>query len=87
MLAQRFGELHELTDARRLRHPDPAFQHQFAQRCQKAGIPESVTYQAKWQMALAMLRRAKNNGLGGVVLADSLFGTVTEFAEAAAKPP
>lgn len=51
------------------------------QRCQKAGIPESVTYQAKWQMALAMLRRAKNNGLGGVVLADSLFGTVTEFRQ------
>jgi SRSO17 transposase len=51
------------------------------ERCHKAGIPESVSYQAKWQLALVMLRRAKSNGLSGVVLADSLFGTVTEFRQ------
>jgi SRSO17 transposase len=51
------------------------------ERCHKACIPESVSYQAKWQLALAMLRRAKSNGLSGVVLADSLFGTVTEFRQ------
>jgi SRSO17 transposase len=51
------------------------------ERCQKAGIPEAVSYQAKWQLALEMLRRAKSNGLSGVVLADSLFGTVTEFRQ------
>lgn len=52
-----------------------------ANRCRKAGIPETVGYEPKWQLALGMLRRAKNNGLGGVVLADSLFGTVTEFRQ------
>jgi SRSO17 transposase len=51
------------------------------QRTAKAGIPESVTYQPKWQLALTMLRRAHANGLSGVVLADSLFGTVTEFRQ------
>jgi SRSO17 transposase len=49
------------------------------ERCQKAGIPSEITYQPKWQWALAMLRRAQANGLSGIVLADSLFGTVTEF--------
>jgi SRSO17 transposase len=51
------------------------------ERCRKAGIPETTSYQPKWQLALTMLRRAKSNGLGGVVLADSLFGTVTEFRQ------
>jgi len=50
-------------------------------RLTNAGVPESVAYQPKWQMALAMLRRAHANGLRGVVLADSLFGTVTEFRQ------
>jgi len=47
----------------------------------KAGVPEPVGYQPKWQLALAMVRRAQANGLGGMVLADSLFGTVTEFRQ------
>lgn len=51
------------------------------QRMAKAGIPEGVGYQPKWQLALTMLRRAHTNGLRGVVLADSLFGTVTEFRQ------
>jgi SRSO17 transposase len=50
-------------------------------RCEKSGIPAEVAYQPKWQLALAMLRRAHANGLSGTVLADSLFGTVTEFRE------
>lgn len=50
-------------------------------RCKKSGIPADVAYQPKWQLALAMLRRAHSNGLGGTVLADSLFGTVTEFRQ------
>ena len=50
-------------------------------RLTEAGVPESAGYQPKWQMALAMLRRSRANGLRGVVLADSLFGTVTEFRE------
>jgi SRSO17 transposase len=32
-------------------------------------------------MALTMVRRAVANAFRGVVLADSLFGTVTEFRE------
>lgn len=51
------------------------------ERCAKSGIPAEVAYQPKWQLALAMLRRAHANGLSGIVLADSLFGTVTEFRE------
>jgi SRSO17 transposase len=50
-------------------------------RCEKSGIPAGVAYQPKWQLALAMLRRARANGLSGIVLADSLFGTVTEFRQ------
>jgi SRSO17 transposase len=50
-------------------------------RCRAAGIPEGVGYQPKWQMALAMIRRARANGLSGIILADSLFGSVTEFRE------
>lgn len=48
-------------------------------RLDKAGVPEGVGYQPKWRIALDMLGRARANGLGGVVLADSLFGTVTAF--------
>jgi SRSO17 transposase len=50
-------------------------------RSAKAGVPDAVGYQPKWQMALAMVRRAVANGFGGTVLADSLFGTVTEFRQ------
>jgi SRSO17 transposase len=50
-------------------------------RLTSAGVPDTVDYQPKWQMALAMVRRAVANGLTGVVLADSLFGTVTAFRE------
>jgi SRSO17 transposase len=46
-----------------------------------AGVPDAIGYQPKWQLALAMLRRAAAHGFRGVVLADSLFGTVTEFRE------
>src|SRR4051812_31841563 len=50
-------------------------------RLGKAGVPAAVDYQPKWKMALTMVRRAAANGFRGVVLADSLFGTVTEFRE------
>lgn len=50
-------------------------------RMAQAGVPEGVGYQPKWELALAMVRRAAAHGFAGVVLADSLFGTVTEFRE------
>jgi len=50
-------------------------------RCRSAGIPDDVHYQPKWRTALSMIRRARANGLSGIILADSLFGTVTEFRE------
>ncbi len=50
-------------------------------RMTRAGVPDAVGSQPKWQMALAMVRRAAANGFGGVVLADRLFGTVTAFRE------
>jgi len=54
-------------------------------RLKKAGVPDEIGYQPKWQMALTMVRRAVANGFHGVVLADSLFGTVTEFREQLAR--
>ncbi len=51
-------------------------------RCAAAGVPADVGHRPKWQLALEMLRRAKTNGLGDVVLADSLFGSVTKFRQA-----
>ena len=52
-----------------------------ADRMARAGVPAAVGYQPKWRMALAMLRRAAAHGFRGVVLADGLFGSVTEFRE------
>src|SRR6188472_3063721 len=40
------------------------------ERLANAGVPDTVDYQPKWQLALAMVRRAVANGLTGVVLAD-----------------
>jgi SRSO17 transposase len=48
-------------------------------RLDRVGVPPDVGYQPKWRIALDMLGRARANGLGGTVLADSLFGTVTAF--------
>jgi SRSO17 transposase len=50
-------------------------------RCDRAGVPSEVAYEPKWKLALAMLRRAREHGFYGPVLADSLFGTVTAFRE------
>jgi SRSO17 transposase len=50
-------------------------------RCDQAGVPTDMSYEPKWQLALAMLRRAHLHGFRGPVLADSLFGTVTAFRE------
>ena len=50
-------------------------------RLRAAGVPEDVGYRPKWRSGLAMLARARANGLTGVVLADSAYGDVTEFRQ------
>ena len=37
--------------------------HEDRPRCREAGIPETVVYRPKWQMALEQLDRARGNGL------------------------
>ncbi len=51
-------------------------------RLPAAGVPEGIGYRPKWQIGLALLERARANGLGGVVLADCAYGDVTEFRQA-----
>lgn len=50
-------------------------------RMAEAGVPGGVGYRPKWEIALDMVRRAAAHGFTGVVLADSLFGSVTAFRE------
>lgn len=51
-------------------------------RLQQAAVPEEIGHRSKWQIALEMLAGTKAHGLQGIVLADSLFGSVTPFREA-----
>src|SRR6516225_3112693 len=51
-------------------------------RLAAAGVPAGLGYRPKWQIALALLGRARANGVDGVVLADSAYGDVTEFRQA-----
>ncbi len=51
-------------------------------RLRRAGVPEGVGYRPKWRLALAMLERAAAGGVTGTVLADSAYGSVTEFRDA-----
>jgi SRSO17 transposase len=48
-------------------------------RMAQVGVPDGVEYRPKWEIALDMVRRAVAHEFRGVVLADSLFGTVTAF--------
>lgn len=46
----------------------------------KAGIPEYVTFQPKWTLALALIDRARGWEVpGGVIVADAGYGNTTEF--------
>ena len=49
------------------------------ERCRRAGVPDDVGHRPKWQLALTMIARAREVGFTGTVLADSAFGSVTEF--------
>jgi SRSO17 transposase len=50
-------------------------------RLRAAGVPAGVGYRPKWQIGLTLLARVQANGFGGVVLADSAYGDVTEFRQ------
>jgi len=54
-------------------------------RLKRARVPQDVEFRPKWQLALELVRRAKGNGLCGIVLADSGYGDGTEFREALAR--
>lgn len=55
---------------------------QDAERRAEAGIPDAVVFRTKWQLALELIDKALAWGLrGGVVLADTAYGEVTEFRE------
>ncbi len=50
------------------------------ERRQQAGIPEDVTFQTKWALALALIDRAREwETPPGVISADAGYGNVTEF--------
>jgi SRSO17 transposase len=49
-------------------------------RRREAGIPEDVTFQTKWALALALIDRAQGWGIPvGVISADAGYGNSTEF--------
>ena len=53
-----------------------------AERRAEAGIPETVEFRTKWQLALELIDEARAWDLRpGVVLADAGYGEVTEFRE------
>ena len=53
---------------------------QDARRCQRAGVPEEITFQAKPEIALEQIRKAKEQGVPlGVVLTDAGYGKGTQF--------
>jgi SRSO17 transposase len=55
---------------------------QDAERRSEAGLPETVEFRTKWQLALELIDEALAWGLrGGVVLADAAYGEVTEFRD------
>ena len=50
------------------------------ERRERAGIPEDVTFQTKWALALALIDRAREWGIPpGVISADAGYGNVAEF--------
>ena len=53
-------------------------------RCQAAGVPEGVSFQTNWQLALELIDEGLGWGLAKppAVLADAAYGDVTEFREA-----
>jgi len=54
-----------------------------AERRREAKVPSDLEFKTKGQLALEMVRRAKENGIpGSLILADSAYGESTEFRNA-----
>jgi len=52
------------------------------ERRRKAGIPEEVTFQRKWELALDLIDSNLNANIPmGVIVADASYGNITEFRE------
>jgi len=50
------------------------------ERCRRAGIPDEIVYRPKWQIALELLDRALNNGVGFAWLTfDEYYGSKPQF--------
>lgn len=47
----------------------------------KVGIPEEICYRPKWQIALAMICRARRSGLTGPVIAGTAYGAVIHYCQ------
>lgn len=51
-------------------------------RCREAGIADNVEYSPKWELALRMLKRAKEAGIAfSWVVADSVYGRAVELCK------
>jgi SRSO17 transposase len=50
------------------------------QRCRAAGVPDDLTHQTKWRIALAMIDQSRRNGVfPGWLTFDAGYGMVTDF--------
>lgn len=77
------GSFHALLDGDLFLPEESWGQHR--ERCAEAGIPEAVVYRPKWQIALALLQRALDEGVHVRWLtADEAYGRVAPFRQAVA---
>lgn len=52
------------------------------ERRRKSGIPDDIIFKRKWELALDLIDRAKNNGITlGIIVADASYGSIAEFRE------
>jgi SRSO17 transposase len=78
------AEFHALLDGA-LFLPEHTW-HADRPRCQKAGIPDTVVYRPKWQIALELLQGAVQRGVGMKWLcADELYGRTFAFRQGVAE--
>ena len=75
------GDFHSLIDGD-LFLPEESWS-QDRDRCRAANIPDDVVYRPKWQIALDLLRRSRNDGVEfDWITADEFYGRTIEFRNA-----